>query len=231
MRSPSCATSRAGSSRRCSPTAGWWRRSSRSPPATGWARPFEANTHRSLAPAVESAAYFVIAEALTNTAKHAGARRSWVRLADEHRALRRARGRRRPRRRRPRRLGACGPARPRGGPRRHPQRREPRGRGHGGRGQHSVRVVIAEDLALLREGLVALLRENEIEVVAQVEDGPGLLQGDRRARTGPRDRRRAPAADVQRRGPAGGDRGAPPPAGARACSCSPSTSRRPTPAS
>jgi DNA-binding NarL/FixJ family response regulator len=39
-----------------------------------------------------------------------------------------------------------------------------------------VRVVIAEDLALLREGLVALLRENQIEVVAQVEDGPGLLR-------------------------------------------------------
>jgi DNA-binding NarL/FixJ family response regulator len=36
--------------------------------------------------------------------------------------------------------------------------------------------VIAEDLALLREGLVALLRENQIEVVAQVEDGPGLLR-------------------------------------------------------
>jgi DNA-binding NarL/FixJ family response regulator len=36
--------------------------------------------------------------------------------------------------------------------------------------------VIAEDLALLREGLVALLRENEIEVVAQVRDGPGLLR-------------------------------------------------------
>jgi len=36
--------------------------------------------------------------------------------------------------------------------------------------------VIAEDLALLREGLVALLRENDIEVVAQVEDGPGLLR-------------------------------------------------------
>ncbi len=47
----------------------------------------EASTHRSLAPAVESAAYFVIAEALTNTAKHAGARRSWVRLGDERRAL------------------------------------------------------------------------------------------------------------------------------------------------
>lgn len=39
-----------------------------------------------------------------------------------------------------------------------------------------MRVVIAEDLALLREGLVALLRESSIEVVAQVEDGPGLLR-------------------------------------------------------
>ncbi len=39
-----------------------------------------------------------------------------------------------------------------------------------------MRVVIAEDLALLREGLVALLRENGIDVVAQVEDGPGLLR-------------------------------------------------------
>jgi DNA-binding NarL/FixJ family response regulator len=39
-----------------------------------------------------------------------------------------------------------------------------------------VRVVIAEDLALLREGLVALLRENGIDVVAQAEDGEGLLR-------------------------------------------------------
>jgi DNA-binding NarL/FixJ family response regulator len=36
--------------------------------------------------------------------------------------------------------------------------------------------VIAEDQALLREGLVALLAENEIEVVAQAEDGAGLLR-------------------------------------------------------
>ena len=36
--------------------------------------------------------------------------------------------------------------------------------------------MIAEDLALLREGLVALLRENRIEVVAQVQDGAGLLR-------------------------------------------------------
>jgi DNA-binding NarL/FixJ family response regulator len=39
-----------------------------------------------------------------------------------------------------------------------------------------VRAVIAEDQALLREGIVALLRENGVEVVAQAEDGPGLLR-------------------------------------------------------
>jgi DNA-binding NarL/FixJ family response regulator len=36
--------------------------------------------------------------------------------------------------------------------------------------------VIAEDQALLREGLVALLREYDIDVVAQADDGPGLLR-------------------------------------------------------
>jgi signal transduction histidine kinase len=45
------------------------------------------DTHRSLAPALESAAYFVIAEALTNTAKHASAEHSWVRVCDANRAL------------------------------------------------------------------------------------------------------------------------------------------------
>jgi DNA-binding NarL/FixJ family response regulator len=39
-----------------------------------------------------------------------------------------------------------------------------------------VRVVIAEDQALLREGIVALLREKGIDVVGQAEDGPGLLR-------------------------------------------------------
>ena len=37
-----------------------------------------------------------------------------------------------------------------------------------------MRVVIVEDHALLREGIVALLTEYEIEVVATAEDGPGL---------------------------------------------------------
>jgi DNA-binding NarL/FixJ family response regulator len=42
-----------------------------------------------------------------------------------------------------------------------------------------VRVVIAEDHALLREGIVALLREHDIDVVAQSEDGEGLLRSIR----------------------------------------------------
>ena len=36
--------------------------------------------------------------------------------------------------------------------------------------------MIAEDLALLREGIVALLREAGVDVVAQAEDGDGLLR-------------------------------------------------------
>jgi DNA-binding NarL/FixJ family response regulator len=39
-----------------------------------------------------------------------------------------------------------------------------------------VRVVIVEDQALLREGIVALLRENGVDVVGQAIDGPGLLR-------------------------------------------------------
>ena len=39
-----------------------------------------------------------------------------------------------------------------------------------------MRVVIAEDNALLREGLVAMLRERNIEVAATAEDGPGLVR-------------------------------------------------------
>ncbi|HEY2655426.1 MAG TPA: response regulator transcription factor [Solirubrobacteraceae bacterium] len=39
-----------------------------------------------------------------------------------------------------------------------------------------MRVVIAEDNALLREGLVAMLRERDVDVVATAEDGPGLVR-------------------------------------------------------
>ena len=39
-----------------------------------------------------------------------------------------------------------------------------------------MRVVIAEDLALLRDGLTRLLRDNDCEVVAAVGDGDALLR-------------------------------------------------------
>ena len=39
-----------------------------------------------------------------------------------------------------------------------------------------MRVVVVEDQALLREGIVALLREQGVEVVATAEDGEGLLR-------------------------------------------------------
>jgi DNA-binding NarL/FixJ family response regulator len=40
----------------------------------------------------------------------------------------------------------------------------------------AMRVVIVEDNALLREGIVALLRERGVDVVAQADDAPGLLR-------------------------------------------------------
>jgi DNA-binding NarL/FixJ family response regulator len=39
-----------------------------------------------------------------------------------------------------------------------------------------MRVVIAEDLALLRDGLERLLRDNEFDVVAAVADAPSLIE-------------------------------------------------------
>ncbi|HTX11472.1 MAG TPA: response regulator transcription factor [Solirubrobacteraceae bacterium] len=39
-----------------------------------------------------------------------------------------------------------------------------------------MRVVIAEDLVLLRDGLTRLLRDNEIEVAAAVSDGEALVR-------------------------------------------------------
>ncbi|HEY7890944.1 MAG TPA: ATP-binding protein [Solirubrobacteraceae bacterium] len=48
----------------------------------------QADLQRGLAIALESAVYFVIAEALTNTVKHAQAKSSWVSLTDEGRFLR-----------------------------------------------------------------------------------------------------------------------------------------------
>jgi len=38
-----------------------------------------------------------------------------------------------------------------------------------------VRAVVAEDLALLRDGLIRLLNAHDVDVVAAVEDGPSVL--------------------------------------------------------
>ena len=43
-----------------------------------------------------------------------------------------------------------------------------------------MRVVIAEDLALLRDGLVRLLRDNGFEVVDAVGDADALVHAARR---------------------------------------------------
>jgi DNA-binding NarL/FixJ family response regulator len=45
-----------------------------------------------------------------------------------------------------------------------------------------VRVVVADDLMLTREGIVRLLRDAEIEVVAEAEDAEALLRHVRNAR-------------------------------------------------
>src|SRR5439155_24140021 len=39
-----------------------------------------------------------------------------------------------------------------------------------------MRVVVAEDVMLTREGIVRLLREANVDVIAEAEDGEGLLR-------------------------------------------------------
>ena len=48
--------------------------------------------------------------------------------------------------------------------------------------KESPRVVIAEDSGLLREGLARLLADADLEVVAKVGDGPGLIAAAERHR-------------------------------------------------
>ena len=48
--------------------------------------------------------------------------------------------------------------------------------------QEPLRVVIAEDSGLLREGLARLLADARLDVVAKVDDGPGLITAVERHR-------------------------------------------------
>ena len=134
-----------------------------------------------LAPHVETAVYFVVAEALTNVAKHSGATSASVSVA------------------------AGGTARSRCGSRTTASaaRTPPRASGLAGLGQRlaavdgtldvtspeggptvvlariplasRMRVVVADDSLLLREGLQLLLAEAGHEVVGSVGDGPSFV--------------------------------------------------------
>ena len=89
-----------------------------------------------------------------------------------HRGDRRRRGRRRPgsRHRVARHRDAAGYIRRRAGG------QQPAGRPDHRRHRGAVRVVIAEDLFLLREGLASLLKEHGFEIAEAVGDGPSLLR-------------------------------------------------------
>ena len=72
-----------------------------------------------------------------------------------------------------------------------------------------MRVVLAEDLALLRDGLTRLFTANGIEVVAAVDDAPALDPGAGRLDGRPGRGRRAAAAVVHQRRARRGDPAAP----------------------
>jgi DNA-binding NarL/FixJ family response regulator/signal transduction histidine kinase len=129
---------------------------------------------------IEGVAYFVAAEALANIAKHSAAEAARIPRAARHgRPHHRGAGRR------PRRRGSRARHRPR-------RARRP---GRRGRWQHAavqparrsdpairgdpmsrpIRVVLAEDGVLLREGLVGLLGRFGFDVAATAADADGLL--------------------------------------------------------
>ena len=188
----SCASSPAASTRRCSPTAAWTRRSAalaaRSPGAGRADRRRPAT--RCPAP-VEATAYFVVAEALTNVAKLRRGERA-PRCAVERatdgavvvEVARRRRRRRRPGDRAPACAG-CATASPRSTAAL--TSTSPPGEGTTAASGAPVRVVIAEDSVLLREGVARLLEEAGFEVVGRGRRRRGpAAQGPR-----PQARRRA----------------------------------------
>ena len=125
---------------------------------------------------LESAVYFAVAESIANVVKHSQARQAWIRVehtADD--AVRGHRGRR-VRRCRPgtgdRSIRGCQPA---GCLRRNLERGQPAWRTDGREGGGPLRAVIAEDLALLRDGLVRVLTAHGIDVVEAVQDGPSVV--------------------------------------------------------
>ena len=154
-----------------------------------------------------SRVYFVACEALANVGKYAEATAASVRLSRTA-ARRRDRDRRRRRRRRGRAAGSgpARPGRPRRGARRAAARHQPARGGNGGHRGAAVRVVIADDSMLMREGIATLLRRARDRGVGAGGVRRGAAARGRGARARRRDRRHPDAADLHRRGPARGAR-------------------------
>ena len=150
---------------------------------------------------VESTGYFVVAEGLTNAVKHAAAQRISIDLAvrdgrleitvtddgtgpaDPHRGVR-----------------AAQPAGPGRGARRYGDAPTGTLPGIDPAGGVRMRVIIAEDEALLREGIARILSDEGYDIVALAGDRDDLT-GKVRAPAGPGGHRHPDAARVHRRGP------------------------------
>ena len=157
---------------------------------------------------IELAAYFVVSEALTNVVKHASATEASVLLEREPGgASGRGGGRRNRRRPRYARLGPGRAPRPTRGARRDARSLESEaGSRHDCSRLHPMRVVIADDAPLVREGIARLLIEHGVEVVDQVGDAEALLASVRDLAAGCRPGRHPDAADPHRRRAARGQR-------------------------
>ena len=152
---------------------------------------------------VESAIYFIVAEALTNAGRYADAQNVTVSVARHNgdvmsRSPTMASAA-------PRSIAvpACAACRTGRGPRRRPRTDEHTRSRHDSEREAAVRVIVAEDSVLLREGVVRLLGEAGFEVVAQAGDGDELLRKAAGAQTRCRRDRHSHAPDAHRRGHAG----------------------------
>ena len=194
------------STRRCSPTAAWPRRSTRSPAALRSPSSVVQTPDERLPAPVETAAYYVVAEALTNVARYAGANRAEVRVTRDNGRVTvevsddgvggadPAEG-----------SGLRGLADRRRRPRRPPRGREPGRRGDArSRAADPVRVVLAEDSVLLREGVARLLEDagHRGRRPGRRRRGPAAQGPRAQARRGAG--RHPHAAHPHRRGPPGG---------------------------
>jgi DNA-binding NarL/FixJ family response regulator len=125
---------------------------------------------------VESAVYFAVCGLLANVSKHAEAGQTWVDIRhtdgmlrigvtdNGHGGAEPARG-----------TGLRGIERRAGRLRRSPRDQQPTRRPDRGHHGGPVRVVIAEDLFLLRDGLTRMLQAHGLQIAAAVDNGTDLL--------------------------------------------------------